>query len=318
MGNAARYLIGKESKMSGSVLLVLCYALLSLFAVAFVVKCVKIAMLPMHLRWELAPVPKEKTRGRYGGSYLEEYEWWKKPREESLVSELTFMGKEIVFLKALWEHKRSLWWFSFPFHMGLYLLIAGAGLLILNGILGMAGVAESGRGVLGAGIPMLAAAGHVLGTIGAFGLLLTRIIDRNLAVMTSRVAYFNLLLVLGVCATGVLAILSVPNFTGGMAGIVGSLLTANASVAAPGMLAVHLLVTLVFLAYLPFSQMMHFVAKYFTYHQIRWDDRPMEAGSQLEKDSQELLGQTVTWGADHIGADGKKNWVDLATEEVKK
>jgi nitrate reductase gamma subunit len=304
--------------MAGSVLLVLCYALLSLFAVAFVVKVVKIAKLPMHLRWELAPVPKEKTRGRYGGSYLEEYEWWKKPREESLVSELTFMGKEIIFLKALWEHKRGLWWVSFPFHMGLYLLIAGGGLLVLDGILEMAGFSGSGRELLGSGIPLLVVAGHVLGTIGAFGLLLTRIIDRNLAVMTSRVAYFNLLLVLGVCATGVLAILSVPDFTGGMAGIVGDLLAANSSIAASGMLAVHLLVTLVFLAYLPFSQMMHFVAKYFTYHQVRWDDRPMEAGSQLEKDSQELLGQTVTWGADHIGADGKKNWVDLATEEVKK
>jgi len=182
----------------------------------------------------------------------------------------------------------------------------------------MAGVAESGRGVLGTGIPLLVMAGHGLGTIGAFGLLLTRIIDRNLAVMTSRVAYFNLILVLGVCATGMLAILSVPDFTAGMTGFVGGLLAASPAATVPETLAVHLLVTSVFLAYLPFSQMMHFVAKYFTYHQIRWDDRPMEAGSQLEKDSQALLGQTVTWGADHIGADGKKNWVDLATEEVKK
>ena len=302
--------------MSGPLLLVLCYVLLSLFVVAFLVKCVRIAKLPLHLRWELAPVPKEKTRGRYGGSYFEEFEWWKKPREESLVSELMFMGKEIVFLKALWEHNRRLWWFSFPFHMGLYLLIVGAGVLVLGGVLEVAGISEGG--LLGKGLPLLVAAGHGLGAIGALGLLVMRLVNRDLAVMTSRVAYFNLVLVLGVFVTGGLAGLSVPGFTERVAGLIGDLLVANPPVVVSSMLAAHLLVTLVFLAYLPFSQMMHFVAKYFTYHQVRWDDRPMMRDSQMEREVEGLLGQPVTWAATHVGADGVKNWVDIATEEVEK
>ena len=69
-----------------------------------------------------------------------------------------------------------------------------------------------------------------------------------------------------------------------------------------------------FLAYLPFTQMMHFVAKYFTYHQVRWDDRPLEPGGSMEREVKELLQQTVTWSGPHLGANGKKNWVDIATE----
>ena len=53
--------------MSGSILIVVSYALLAIFALAFVVRAVRIARLPVHLRWELAPVPHEKGKGHYGG-----------------------------------------------------------------------------------------------------------------------------------------------------------------------------------------------------------------------------------------------------------
>jgi hypothetical protein len=94
----------------------------------------------------------------------------------------------------------------------------------------------------------------------------------------------------------------------------GSLLAARAPGAAPAALAAHLLVGLLFLAYLPFSQMMHFVAKYFTYHQVRWEDRPLAAGSPMEGELQALLGQAPTWAAPHLGADGKRTWVDIASK----
>jgi hypothetical protein len=38
----------------------------------------------------------------------------------------------------------------------------------------------------------------------------------------------------------------------------------------------------------------------------------------MEKKIQKQLSYPVTWAAKHINADGKKNWVDIATEEVKK
>ena len=98
---------------------------------------------------------------------------------------------------------------------------------------------------------------------------------------------------------------------------VGALFRADLSVAVPGALVVHVFFILLFLAYLPFSQMMHFVAKYFTYHQVRWNDEPMEGGSRMEKEVLGLLSQPVTWAGPHLKADGKKNWVDIATEETK-
>ena len=59
---------------------------------AFAVRTVKMASLPVHLRWELSPVPHEKGRGAYGGSYLETVDWWTKPREKDLVSEVVYMA----------------------------------------------------------------------------------------------------------------------------------------------------------------------------------------------------------------------------------
>jgi nitrate reductase gamma subunit len=304
--------------MSGLVLLILCYGLLAVFLAGFLGRSVRIARLPVHLRWELAPVPKEGTRSRYGGSYFETYEWWKQPREESLVGELLYMGKEIVFLKALWEHNRKVWWFSFPFHVGLYLLVVAGVVLGVGGLLTAAGAGGAGALLFHSWLPVLAGVGCGLGALGALGLWVSRLARWDLRAMTSRVAYFNLLFVLAVFVTGGLAVLTVPDFGGEVAGFAGRLIRGEASVALPGLLAAHVVVTLAFLAYLPFTQMMHFVAKYFTYHEVRWDDEPMAAGSHMEKEVLELLKQPVTWSAPHLKGDGVKDWVELATEEVEK
>ena len=300
--------------MSGPILLAVCYGLLAIFVVAFLIRSVNIARLPVHLRWELAPVPKEKTRGRYGGSYLEEYEWWKKPREESHLAELWYMLKEILFLKALWEHNRRLWWLSYPFHVGLYLLVVVAGLFVAGSGASSLGLVGSGWGILRAWLPLLAGVGYVLGGVGALGLLVSRLADPRLRVVTTPVSLFNLALLLAVFVTGAWAVTTVNGVVGHALTFGKALLTGGPLAPMPGVLAAHLALTLVFLAYLPFSQMMHFVAKYFTYHQVRWDDRPLEPGGSMEREVKELLQQTVTWSGPHLGANGKKNWVDIATE----
>ena len=299
--------------MPGPLLVVVSYCLTVIFLAAFVYRALRIAKLPVHLRWELAPVPHEKGRGHYGGSYLEEFEWWTKPREKSLVMELSYMFQEIVLLKSVWENNRRLWWFSFPFHFGLYLLIAAAVPLLLGAVLALFQVA--GWTWLGTVVLILAAAGFVLGGIGAVGLLLKRLTDQRLKPFTTPATLFNLVLLLALFASGACAILASDNFAASISGFAGALLTADLSVKIPVVLGVHVLVTFVFLAYLPFTQMMHFVAKYFTYHQIRWDDRPLVPGGRMEKEIQELLGQPVTWSAPHLKTDGKKSWVDVATEE---
>jgi nitrate reductase gamma subunit len=303
--------------MSGSTLVAVSYVLLAVFAVAFLVRSIRLARMPVHLRWELSPVPHEKGKAHYGGSYLEEYEWWTKPREKSLVSEFWYMFQEIAFLKAVWEHNRPLWWFSLPFHNGLYLLIGAVGLLVLGALLELVGATALSWTWLRSVILAVGSAGYALGAIGAIGLLAKRLFDPKLKDFTPPVTLFNLVLLLALFATGLLAVASVDYF-GGFASFFGALLRADTSITVPTIMATHLVVGLVFLAYLPFTQMMHFVAKYFTYHEVRWNDEPIVVGGRLEKKVKKLLGQTVTWGGPHVHADGKKTWVDIATEETAK
>jgi nitrate reductase gamma subunit len=303
--------------MPASTLILLSYGLLAIFAVAFVLKSLKLARLPMHLRWELAPVPHEKGKGKYGGSYLEESQWWTKPREKDHLAEGLYMFQEILFLKALFEHKRGLWWFSFPFHFGLYLLIAAAGLLVLGGIGTVTGLLGADLWVFSGGIPLLVGIGCALGILGSIGLFLTRTFSGGMANSTTRASFFNVALIGGMFGTGLWAVLTVPDFSEQVLAFMGALFTANMSVQLAGVLTAHFLLAFVFLAYLPFTQMMHFVAKYFTYHEVRWDDNPVEAGGKLEKELMELLGQKPTWSGSHLRADGVKTWVDIASDSGK-
>jgi nitrate reductase gamma subunit len=298
--------------MSGPILVAM-YGLLAVFVVGFVLRSVRLARLPVHLRWELAPIPHEKGKGRYGGSYLEELDWWTKPREKSLVAEARYMLLEIVFLKAVWEHNRRLWWFSFPFHVGMYLLIGGAALLSIVVLGSLTGIAIATAPILERIITGLATAGYGLGTIGAIGLLGKRLLERDLRDFTPPATLCNLALLLAVFGTG-LGTLATESYSTAVAAVLGALATANPA-AVPGMAVAHAGVTFLFLAYLPFTPMMHFVAKYFTYHEVRWNDEPMNP--RMEREVEQLLAQPVSWAGPHVRADGKKTWVDIATEEVR-
>ncbi len=125
--------------MPSSILLVITYASIAVFVVAIVVRALKIARLPMHLRWELYPVTADRDKP-YGGSYYEEMEWWKHLPKKNIFHELMAMGEEILFLKAVYENNRSLWYASYPFHLGLYILVGLLGLLVVGGVAEMAGI----------------------------------------------------------------------------------------------------------------------------------------------------------------------------------
>ena len=116
---------------------VIAYLGIVFFLIAVAARFVFWSKMPMHLRWELYPVAHEGGgRAAYGGSYLEESDWWKKKREVSLLGELKVMVPEILFLVALREHNRKLWTWSFPFHFGLYLVAATTIMLLVGGIAG--------------------------------------------------------------------------------------------------------------------------------------------------------------------------------------
>jgi nitrate reductase gamma subunit len=289
-------------------ILVFTYVAVLVFAVGTILRASRISKMPIHLRWELAPVPHEKGKASYGGSYLEEFEWWTKPREKSLLNEGFYMFQEIVFLKGVWEKNRPLWLWSFLFHFGLYLLAGMVACLVL---------AFLGVTALGQIAPWMAGVGYAFGAVGALGLLAKRLFDPRLKPFTAPSAYFNLIFLAAVFVSGGIA-LSAGGFLAAMTSFVGAFFTLNTSVAPGAALSAHIAIGMLFLIYLPFTYMMHFVAKYFLYHDVRWNDEPIRGNSAMEEEVKALLGQPVTWAAEHLGADGRKNWVDIATADVAK
>lgn len=280
----------------------------------------RMAKMPVHLRWDLYPIPHEKGRGRYGGSYFEEIDWWTKPAQVSVRSELGEMAREIFFIQSMYHNNRRLWLFSFPFHLGLYLLVAFVLLIFLGAILVATGIPVSAEGGLLVGslyyvTIALGICGSVLGTAGALGLLVSRATRVDLRRTSVRGDYFNLVLLLAVFVSGLLAWRSEPTYTESRL-FISHLISFQAAAPVPSALVTHLVLAAVFMIYLPFTHMTHFVGKYFAYHKVRWEDSPNVRGSTLEKRINEALGYTLTWAAPHIKTGG--TWAEAATEESTK
>lgn len=300
------------------------YASLLVFVLAVATRFLRIRAYPLHLRWEIYPIPHEGKRAEHGGSRYEEVDWWDKPRKLSRWTELKFMIPEMILLKALHEHNRKLWYRSFPFHFGLYLVAAAAFLLLLESVLSLSGVVDDdpftgGAALLNNVTTVLAVAGLVLGILGGLGLLIMRLSDMDLKPYTNSSHIFNLLFIIVSFALALIAWANVDRDFSLMRGYITSLLTFDVT-ATTGSVWIRLaiLALSVLVAYIPLTHMSHFFVKWFTWHKIRWDDEPNVKGGRIEIMIQKSLQAPVSWAADHINADGKKNWVDIATEEIEK
>jgi nitrate reductase gamma subunit len=300
---------------------ILVYVCLYLAAAVFVVACavraVYFARMPLHLRWELYPVPHEEAaRVRHGGSYFETSNWWEKPLRFNWIGEWKAMLPEMLFQKALWEFNRSLWFLSFPFHFGLYLLTGAAGLLA-----GRAVVMLWAPGLLAGEIGMVLhyanlavfAAGAALAMLGALSLLARRLTDPNLQTYTTPGDLFNLLFFLATLGCLVGGLWDRPAGAPPALALARSILTFDAGLHLPALLATGLVLSALLTAYIPMTHMSHFIAKYFTYHTVRWDDRPNLKGSDLARRMADYLTYRPRWAAPHVGADGVKTWAEIAT-----
>ncbi|KPK87471.1 hypothetical protein AMJ80_12010 [bacterium SM23_31] len=248
------------------------------FIVILAFRTIKIIRTPLHLRWELMPIPHEKGRYYYGGSRYEKIDHWKKPAEKSSLTELTAMLEEIIFIKSLFKRNRQLWWFSYPFHTGLYFLICYLFLLVTGAIAENNGVTiAADSGIFGTIVHYLTVfcgfSGLILSITGAAGLLVKRMTRKELRLYSTPSDYFNLVFFLIVMITGFIATL---------------------------------------LIYLPFTHMIHFMAKYFAYHRVRWADEPNTSGSKVEKHVIKQLGYKVSWSASHVKQGG--TWADIAKD----
>ena len=300
--------------MSGIVWHILAFGVIGIFLIVIIYRTLAITRLPVHLRWELAPIPHEKGKGRYGGSYLEEYEWWNKPQHRSHIAPIGYMMIEIFLLRGIWRHNRSLWPLSFAFHMGIYLIVLMLLLNLINAVFIIAGEPSYVLNVSLGVASGFALAGYLLGSLGAIGLILKRALDSNLRPFNTITKYFNLVFLGAVFISGACAWFSSPDFGSEMSLFIKGLITLDAGVALTLPLSLHVIISLLFVLYLPWTDMIHFIAKYFTYHEIRWNDAPQD--EKMKRELRGLLAQPVSWSAAHVEAKGAKNWVDITTKKT--
>ena len=286
------------------------------FFLASVARAVQYARAPLHLRWEVYPVPHEAPeRVAHGGSYFEQSEWWRHPRTRHLLGELRVMVPEILFLHALRTHNRSLWYRSFPFHFGLYLL-AGTTALVFGAALAARLVPGIAGGAAWQALRLAAdgagAAGVVLGVAGAIGLLHRRLTDAALRISTTPGDIFNLVFFIVALSLVGLGYLTRPAGAADLLQLAAGLIGWDTGLAVPALLAAGLVAAALLAAYIPLTHMSHFVAKYFTYHAVRWDDEPMDLSGRRAVALADYLTFRPTWSAGHIRHPGETpTWAEV-------
>lgn len=315
-----------------------CYSALLFFVVASAVRVRKYSNVPQGLRWELYPVPSEAQR-EHGGSFLEENEWWEKPISFSKAAELKELFGEMLFIKRLYNSKRKVWYFSFLFHGGIYLILGWFVLILLGGLTQLflypvsLGAWSAYPAVWSQLLFYLTVgfgyAGVVAGSVGALGLLAERLGDGDTRDTSEPVDYFNLLFAFALLASGAAALTADPSFNVARAFASYLVSGAGALVAFPQaysgtlsalgapQIVLQLGLLLAFVVYLPFTRLMHFFGKYFTYHKVLWDSTPSMAGGSYNRRLGEKVGKNLTmgvpWSASHVA--GKANWKEVAKSD---
>lgn len=299
---------------------ILTYACAVVFLITAAYRAVRLSSLPVHVRWEVYPVQHEtSSRVSYGGSYMEEPDWWEKKHKRSLFNEFKYMTVEILFIRGLFKENRTLWLVSFPFHFGLYLIIATFFLLMLNGVLALFAAGSIFIKLLNILIIIAGWSGIVLGNIGCAGILYRRISDSELRNYSSFSDYFNIIFIFLFFLSALITILAGDPFLEGAKAYTTGLITGGSSFNGyvPGISisgAITIISASLLAAYIPLTHMSHMFMKYFLYHSVKWDDAPNLKGGPVEKAIIENLKLKPTWKAGHIGTDGKKSWLDIASE----
>ncbi|MEG2211555.1 MAG: respiratory nitrate reductase subunit gamma [Raoultibacter sp.] len=245
-------------------------AMIAFFAISLR-KAWKFAHMQIHARLDLYPIPKEGAgRAEYGGSYFEEPEWWSKPRQINHFNEAIDIFKEMIFIKKLFVHQRSLWWASYSLHAGIYLMLCWSVLLLVS--------AFWHPDFFVAIVWVLGVISFALATAGCVLLLIRRVADPVLKKYTTPQEYFNIGLLLVVLLTGAYSWL----FVTSPFDIAAQVLTLSPG-GFPFIVMVHLILLGCMFIYIPLSKMSHYVGKFFTYHKVLWDNDPNLAHSEIER-----------------------------------
>ncbi|MFC1966020.1 respiratory nitrate reductase subunit gamma [Chloroflexota bacterium] len=276
--------------------------------------------MPQHLRWELYPIPHEKGY-RHGGSYFEELEWWNKPQEKSTFRSVLYMLKQYFLFSGYFNRKRGYWLSLYPWHVGFYLIVFfhiltffGALAMVTTGIT----ISSISTSSLGIGLYYLtlvvAVGGFILGSFGSIGMLIERLVNKDLKDYASPMNYFNYIFFLIVFLSGLISWAFFDLTLSAYREFWASLITFQfTSVEAATY--THIMLFSLFLIYLPFTRSTHYITIFLAYFGVFWGDKPNRRGGKIEMEVKELLENPVSWAAPHIQS-GEK-WSDIVTRGVE-
>jgi nitrate reductase gamma subunit len=296
-------------------LLIVLYGALAVFFVGNLVRILRVAAMPVHLRWELYPVPHEPgEKANYGGSYFEDAEWWTRPMRRNRSGELCVIMQEIFLLKAVRKYNRDLWLWSWLLHSGLYLWIAAA-LLAAACAFAAQGHTTGVFRLLQRPITIASWLAMMSGSAGSLGLVIIRRRSRGVHPWTPRVAYLNLLLLFSIFGSGLLSAVLYSTYTRDMISLAASLIEFQPLPVLHVSIIVHVAASALFLAYFPFTHMTHAYMKYFTYHAVRWDDVPYRSDAGIRGAVERSLRRRVSWAAPHVRNHETKSWLEVSATE---
>ncbi len=279
--------------MIGVAVLLIFYGSAAFCIVALIVMMTRYVRAPLHLNWEL-----------YRGSSVYELpEWWTRSLR-SFSDKIKSIIVDILFLRQYYQRNRRFWYFLFPFHFGLYLLILWHVWLFASAAM-VSARAASGLGTVWG----YTATAMVF--VGSIGILVERITEKDLRAYYPAIHYAKWVFIVITLATGFYAVLF--HFGGNISSV---LTYVNQQLAfhlesklnAPAASSAHLLIVAPWLIYLPFSHITKLFLRY--YHELRWDNKPNLAGTKIERNVKELLEKPISWSAPHIQSG--RSWSEVA------
>jgi nitrate reductase gamma subunit len=153
----------------------------------------------------------------------------------------------------------------------------------------------------------------VLTSFGALGLLVFRIRDRDMRKFNAPADYLGLVWFAGAALLGLVAYGTQDPAFDQLRAFVAAVLSFRTAAPVSPLVAAAVAAGAVLIAYIPLTRMIHFAAKYFLYHDVRWSDEPLRTGSKLEARVMSALNYGVSWNGPHIQKG--KTWAEVATEE---
>jgi nitrate reductase gamma subunit len=226
------------------------------------------------------------------------------------------MGAELFFFRLYFQLKRPYWIWLYPFHIGSFLLVGWLMLLLIGALVSQGGTPISANspnlwGILIYYLTLVTGiAGAATAGIGAIGLLVKRLTDKGLKIYAVPLDYLNLALILAIILSNLISWLLFDREFGTARAFAQSLIALSSPDSMnPAFYAAVVLIS-IFLIYSPFTRMTHYIAKYFTYHKVQWDDTPNSENAKIKMQVRKFVEQIPDWSSPHIGAN--KNWGQIA------